>query len=509
MKLSLKLRVTGSFALILVLTVLVGVAGIMGMRIINKKMTDMYANHTESMPYVAYMIRYYNQLRSTVRGALVFTDQLEQSRKDDDAAEIGFRQALSDFRSRVSDPAVLDSCNELEVAFNEFITYKTGDLRNLINTYAETGNREDLLAAKALIMDQGTVFQTRIGGALDDMLDRKIEMASTENAQCDEIGTLLLMVISGLLFFAVVLSIFIAVNVTNFILHAIGGEPHYAVEMLSRIGNGDLSVHVDVKPHDTSSMLFAVHILSDKLRDILQVIISSCSQISAGAAQISSASQSVSSGASEQAASTEEVSATMEQIASIIKQNADNAEHTSVIAAKAVDSSTRGNQAVSRAVEAMEAIASKINIIEDIANQTNLLALNAAIEAARAGESGKGFAVVASEVRKLSERSQIAASEIKDLSVHSVAVAEESGELISGMVPDIRKTGDLVQEIAAACKEQNTGVQQVTGAIVQMDGVTQQNAASSEQLAAMAEELAAQSQTLQDSIVFFKLETDN
>jgi methyl-accepting chemotaxis protein len=212
--------------------------------------------------------------------------------------------------------------------------------------------------------------------------------------------------------------------------------------------------------------------------------------------------------ASEQAAGVEQTSASIEQMTSSIAQNTENAKITDGMASKAAKDASDGGEAVNATVDAMKQIAKKIGIIDDIAAQTNLLALNAAIEAARAGEHGKGFAVVAAEVRKLAERSQVAAQETGEVASSSVELAEKAGRLLAEIVPNIRKTSDLVQEITAASTEQSSGVGQINSAVSQLSQTTQQNASSSEELAATSEEMSNQAEQLQQTMSFFKLDSN-
>lgn len=285
----------------------------------------------------------------------------------------------------------------------------------------------------------------------------------------------------------------------------LGGEPAYAADVVSKIANGDLTVDVQVKGNDSSSMLFAIKGMTTKLSAIIGEVRGAADALSSASEEVSATAQSMSQATSEQAASVEETSASIEQMSASITQNTENAKVTDGMATKASGEAIQGGEAVKETVTAMNSIAGKIGIIDDIAYQTNLLALNAAIEAARAGEHGKGFAVVAAEVRKLAERSQVAAQEIGELASGSVQKAESAGKLLDEMVPSIKKTSDLVQEIAAASEEQSSGVGQINTAMAQLNQVTQQNASSSEELAATAEEMSGQATQLQELMAFFKV----
>lgn len=309
--------------------------------------------------------------------------------------------------------------------------------------------------------------------------------------------------------FAVALAALVAWLIARGIGKLLGGEPLYAAEIMNRIAQGDLTMDVQVRKNDTSSMLYATRQMVQKLQQVVGEVNSSAEALAGASEEVSATAQTLSQASSEQAAGVEETSATIEQANASVSQNTENAKLTNSMASKAAQDAAEGGEAVKATVAAMKQIAQKISIIDDIAYQTNLLALNAAIEAARAGEHGKGFAVVATEVRKLAERSQIAAQEISDVASSSVQLSERAGELLNVMVPNIQKTSELVQEIAAASQEQATGISQINTAMSQLSQATQTNAASSEELAATAEEMSAQAEQLQHAIAFFRLDQDS
>ena len=300
---------------------------------------------------------------------------------------------------------------------------------------------------------------------------------------------------------------------------SLGGEPDQAARLAASIAQGDLTQVVDVRPHDKTSMMAAMHEMQNRLQRTIGEIRRSAESIASATQQIAAGNGDLSQRTEQQAASLQETAASMEELTATVKQNADNARQASGLAHNASEIATRGNDVVSRVIGTMgeindssRQIADIIGVIEGIAFQTNILALNAAVEAARAGEQGRGFAVVAGEVRSLAQRSGTAAKEIKQLISASVervhngsTLVQQAGTTMGEILQAVQRVTDIMGEIAAASEEQSSGISQVGRAVTQMDEVTQQNAALVEQAAAAAASLQDQAGRLRDTVSAFRV----
>ncbi|MFA6014786.1 MAG: methyl-accepting chemotaxis protein [Gallionellaceae bacterium] len=496
MKVAVKLGM--GFGVVLLLMLVILIAGMTNMASMNSA-TDQIVNdrYPKTVLVNEVIAKTFDNGRST-RNLLLLDDAagIEKNREIIQNNRAKIKEALDKLDKSINTPkgrelmsAILQQRDALDPKYEELISLANSDRK----------------AAIEFQMKDFAPTNSAYAKALHDMAEFQGGLMEKEGVAAGEAYTSARTLMVSLGIAAALAGMVMAFMITSSLTTQLGGEPAYAAEVVSKIANGDMTVNVEVKPGDNSSMLAAIRGMVEKLSQIIGEVNAAATNIASASEEVSSTAQSMSQATNEQAASVEETSASVEQMGASINQNSENAKVTEGIASQAAKQAAQGGEAVKETVTAMKQIAGKIGIIDDIAYQTNLLALNAAIEAARAGEHGKGFAVVAAEVRKLAERSQVAAQEIGELASGSVSKAEDAGKLLEEMVPAIGKTSDLVQEITAASEEQSSGASQINTAMSQLNTITQQNASATEELAATAEEMSSQAETLQQLMSFFRV----
>lgn len=373
--------------------------------------------------------------------------------------------------------------------------------------------------AKQIFLNVVPVLVAPVEAKIAALMQLQLDVAMAENkaavARYETIRNLSL----GLTATGLVLSVLLGMFITRSILQELGTEPRTAASLVTAVAQGDLSVRIDVKPGDSTSLLAKLRDMQAGLAAVVTHVRQNSESVATASAQIAQGNQDLSSRTEEQASALQQTAATMEQLGTTVRNNADSAKQANQLAQGASAVAAQGGNVVGKVVTTMQGISDSsrkigdiIGVIDGIAFQTNILALNAAVEAARAGEQGRGFAVVASEVRSLAQRSAEAAKEIKSLIGRSVeqveqgtVLVDQAGKTMGEIVVSIQRVSDIVAEITSASVEQSSGVQQVGDAVSQMDQATQQNAALVEEGAAAAESLKDQAQQLVQAVAVFKL----
>ncbi len=194
---------------------------------------------------------------------------------------------------------------------------------------------------------------------------------------------------------------------------------------------------------------------------------SSATQTGQQASMVALAAEKAGSGVRTVAAAAEELTASIQEITHQVA-------HSARIADRAVADAARTDTIVHALADGAQRIGLVVEMIAKIAGQTNLLALNATIEAARAGDAGKGFAVVAAEVKGLANQTAKATDEIGAQIAELRSFTKAAVDAIRDISATIQEVGSVSVAIAAAIEEQSSATMEIARTTQQTAAVTQE-----------------------------------
>lgn len=518
MRLELKHWLMLSLGLLMTLSLLIGGAGVIGVRAVERNVSDILDVNNQQMLYANALQMSILDRMLALRNVILLTDEkmiapeVARIRRQEAAYRDNYARLGKMFND---DPGTTDEEKRL---FSSLRDHEAATLP-VIEQVLEAGLRNDLALATSLAITRLRPLQREWSdsaqalSAKEIALNEEAGVAAKRSAEAAYSTILLLSVVS------LTVSFVVSYLLTRRVMKQLGGDPAQAQAIAREIAGGNLSHAVDTSQLDKDSLITALEQMRVSLNHMVADIKGSADAIANAASEIAEGNSDLSRRTEEQASSLEETAASMEEITATIGNNSQNSMQGQGLAENALQSAIAGGAVVERVISAMDKVSDGsarmtevIGTIEGIAFQTNILALNAAVEAARAGEQGRGFAVVATEVRALAQRCTVASQEIRHLIMGSVtdidsgAVAvTEAGQAMNNISAAIGRVNGIMREVVAASIEQRSGVEQINAAIITMDDVTQQNAALVEQATAAAHALAGQAEGLRATVARFNV----
>jgi methyl-accepting chemotaxis protein len=454
-----------------------------------------------------------------------------------------FDQRNQQIRAVQSDYEKVITSPQERAAYNEYV--------QLLGQYRQLEDRIKSLSLNNQVDELRTLLNTELlsnSEAVNAVLNRLMQINNDQAADLNQQATdqyssafdlvvILLVIATGL-------TLFFAWLLTNSITQPIAK----ALSAAEEIAEGNLTRPIIVDGTDEAGRLLQAMLkMQEKLRDTLQRISGSATQLASAAEELNSVTDESARGLTQQNNEIEQAATAVNEMTSAVEEVARNAVSTSEASKNATTSAGDGRDLVQETVSAIERMSADVqstatligdlanesrdigkvlDVIRGLADQTNLLALNAAIEAARAGEAGRGFAVVADEVRALAHRTQQSTSEIERMigsiqsgTEHAVDSMRNSTERAESTLNIARGAGlslDTINSaiveinernlvIASAAEEQAQVAREVDRNLVNIRDLSVQSATGANQTSTASNELSRLALDLNNMVGRFNL----
>ena len=458
------------FAFIALLVAFLGMFAVNRMSQIRQASLDMGTNQLPSVKYLGNMTE--NVLRLRILSFRILINREPAS--------------LEEAKTRVN--VLVDKVKQAQSAYavmpagtEEAALYKT--FAATLDGYFAAQAEMMSLSQQNKVEEMRTLINTRIKDATDLMGEQLNKLIAINSSDADRAGRdaegSYQQAVTGIIIVAVVAAL-MTVLLAWLLTRSIVTPLQKAVSAAESIAGGNLSKLIEVDGKDEPARLLgALATMQANLRQTIQHIAGSATQLASAAEELSAVTEEASKGLQQQNNEIDQAATAVNEMTAAVEEVARNAVSTSEASGQSNQAAREGRDRVVETVGAIqtmtqdvqntsvliEGLASQgrdigkvLDVIRAIAEQTNLLALNAAIEAARAGEAGRGFAVVADEVRALAHRTAQSTQEIEKM---VAGIQNGTGEAVQSMQQSNQRTQNTLEMARAA----GVALEQITQSI--------------------------------------------
>ncbi|AHZ67647.1 MULTISPECIES: methyl-accepting chemotaxis protein [Pseudomonas] len=458
------------FAFIALLVIVLGVFAVNRMSIIRQASIDMGSTQLPSIGFLGNVTE--NILRMRILSFRILVNREPASLQEAEA-----RIAVLIDKARKAQA----SYAELPMESDEEALYKV--FSATLEKYMQAQREMLDLSRQNKVDEMRALINTRIKEGTDQMGEQLNKLVAYNQQGAKAAGMIAQenynTAVNGIIVVSVVASL-LTVLLAWLLTRSIVTPLNRAVQAAETIAGGNLSKAIEIDGKDEPARLLgALSVMQANLRETIEQIAGSATQLGAAAEELSTVTEEASRGLQQQNNEIEQAATAVNEMTAAVEEVARNAVSTSEASSQSTQAAREGRDRVVETVDAIQTmthdvqntslmieglaaqgrdIGKVLDVIRAIAEQTNLLALNAAIEAARAGEAGRGFAVVADEVRALAHRTAQSTQEIEKM---VAGIQNGTGEAVSSMQQSNQRTQSTLEMARAA----GVALEQITQSI--------------------------------------------
>ncbi len=336
----------------------------------------------------------------------------------------------------------------------------------------------------------------RLGGALNQLLDDRINALQTASDENDQVNTSVIGIMTA----------------------------------VAQLAQRDLNVKVPVSEDITGAVSDAINMMTTSTARALREVSTISSQVSDSSGRVKLRGDAVYKLADEASNQANAASAELSSTANSLQQIGEQAQGAGRDAERALSKTAEAlavvretvsgitssrdqiretEKRVKRLAERSQEISLAVSIIGKISERTSVLALNASMQAVAAGEAGRGFAAVADEVKRLAENAREATQQIAGL---VSAIQSDTSETLQAMNSTIAHVVDITRLADSAGSQMNEtreATEALATSVRQISQATKVQADTSQRLLARAYDLISASQRTLEEIEQQRDDTDS
>lgn len=260
-------RLAVAFTIVLLLLLAVVGLGISRLGLINDGLAITQENNAEMLHALGMRSAAF-ETSIAIRNLVLLTDAAKLKQEQVSLTE-AFQRFESDEAALGQTFSTVADTTQTEKDLLSLIKSQWGPVRKNLESTAATAIGGKQKEAYKFYMENASAAGKELRGTVQKLADFEQKLNGEEIAQDRTTYKNARLTMIGLGVLATLMAVVSAILVTRSILKQLGGEPAYAAELVHAVAGGNLDVTVHTKRGDSSSMLFAVSNMVDRLKQVI------------------------------------------------------------------------------------------------------------------------------------------------------------------------------------------------------------------------------------------------